>query len=73
MQNKQLYSDWQQKSGSKNLVEFEKYWPLGCQRIKWEIKKKKTTKNPNSLAQNKTTTITKEIKNKIKKKIKEGT
>lgn len=46
MQNKQLYSDWQQKSGSKNLVEFEKYWPLGCQRIKWEIKKKKDNKKP---------------------------
>lgn len=44
MQNKQLYSDWQQKSGSKNLVEFEKYWPLGCQRIKWEIKKKRQQK-----------------------------
>lgn len=44
MQNKQPHSDWQQENAGKNLVWFVKYWPLGCQTVKWEIiKKKKTT------------------------------
>lgn len=39
MQNKQLHSDWQQESAGKNLVGFVKYQLLGCQTVKWEIKK----------------------------------
>lgn len=45
MQNKQPHSDWQQENAGKNLVWFVKYWPLGCQTVKWEIIKKKN--NPN--------------------------
>lgn len=41
MQNKHWHSDWQQESASKNLVGFVKDWLLGCQTVKWEIKKKK--------------------------------
>lgn len=43
MQNKQPHSDWQQENAGKNLVWFVKYWPLGCQTVKWEIIKKTTT------------------------------
>lgn len=46
MQNKQPHSDWQQENAGKNLVWFVKYWPLGCQTVKWEIIKKK--KQPKS-------------------------
>lgn len=40
MQNKKLHSDWQQKIAGKNLLGFVKYWLLGCQTVKWEIKNK---------------------------------
>lgn len=45
MQNKQLHSDWQQESAGKSLVGFVKYQLLGCQTVKWEIKKNNQKKN----------------------------
>lgn len=39
MQNEKLHSNWQQKIAGENLLGFVKYWLLGCQTVKWEIKK----------------------------------
>lgn len=46
MQNKKLHSDWQQKIAGKNLLGFVKYWLLGCQTVKWEIKKQNNQPPP---------------------------
>lgn len=63
MQNKQLHSDWQQESAGKSLVGFVKYQLLGCQTVKWEIKKNNQKKK--STSQPKTNIITKKKEKKI--------
>lgn len=63
MQNKQLHSDWQQESAGQNLVGFVKYQLLGCQTVKWEIKKN-NQKRKKSTSQPKTNIITKKKERK---------
>lgn len=69
MQNTKLHSDWQQKIAGRNLLGFVKYWLLGRQRVKWEIKKQNNQPPP---AENKPSHARKEkqryyglLKNKI--------